>query len=78
MARPAGWVLLALAAILLGFGIWDVPLIEGPTLPATQGLLAEGPGWYLQAGYLVLGLLLAVAGGWLLARASGSRPGDGR
>jgi hypothetical protein len=78
MARLIGWVFLTLAAILLSFGIWDVPLPEGPALPAAQGLLAEGPGWYLQAGYLALALLLAAAGGWLLARAGGSRPGDGR
>jgi hypothetical protein len=78
MARPIGWAFLVLAAILLSFGIWDVPLPEGPALPATQGLLAEGPGWYLRSGYLVLALLLAAAGGWLLARAGGSRPGDRR
>ena len=78
MARPIGWLLLAFAAILLSLGIWDIPLLEGPTLPAAQGLLTEGPGWYLQAGYLVLALLLAAAGGWLLARAGGSPPGEGR
>lgn len=77
MARPIGWVFLALAAVLLSFGIWDVAQPVGPPLPAAQGLLTEGPGWYLQAGYLVLALLLAAAGGWLLARAGGSRPGDG-
>jgi hypothetical protein len=75
VARPVGWTLLALAAVLLGLGIWDVPQPVGPPLPAAQGLLAEGPGWYLQAGYLAIGLVLAAAGGWLLTR-TGSRPGD--
>ncbi|HKU61970.1 MAG TPA: hypothetical protein VJQ44_12180 [Gemmatimonadales bacterium] len=78
MGRPLGVVLLALAAVLLSLGIWDVPQLEGPALPAAQGLLAEGPGWYLQAGYLALALLLAVAGGWLLARAGGSDSGPER
>jgi len=59
VARPIGWVFLALAAVLLSFGIWDVAQPVGPPLPAAQGLLTEGPGWYLQAGYLVLALLLA-------------------
>ena len=77
MARPIGLVFLALAAVLLSLGIWDVPQLEGPTLPAAQGLLTDGPGWYLQAGYLALALLLAGAGGWLLARADGSGPGRG-
>jgi hypothetical protein len=77
MARSIGLVFLALAAVLLSFGIWDVPQPVGPPLPAAQGLLTDGPGWYLQAGYLVLALLLAAAGGWLLARAGGSRPGPG-
>jgi hypothetical protein len=77
VARPIGVVLLALAAILLSLGIWDVPQPVGPPLPAAQGLLTEGPGWYLQAGYLALALLLAAAGGWLLVRAGGSRPGPG-
>jgi hypothetical protein len=77
MARPFGWVFLTLAAVLLSLGIWDVPQPVGPPLPAAQGLLTEGPGWYVQSGYLVLALLLAAAGGWLLARAGGSRPGDG-
>ena len=77
MSRPLGVVLLSLAGVLLSLGIWDVPQLEGPPLPAAQGLLAVGPGWYLQAGYLALALVLAVAGGWLLARAGGSRPGPG-
>jgi hypothetical protein len=68
-------VFLVLAALLLSLGIWDVPQPVGPTLPAAQGLLTEGPGWYLQAGYLVLALVLAAAGGWLLARAAGSGSG---
>ncbi|HKU61862.1 MAG TPA: hypothetical protein VJQ44_11640 [Gemmatimonadales bacterium] len=76
MARSVGLVFLVLAAVLLSLGIWDLPLIEGPSLPAAQGLLSEGPGWYLQAGYLALALLLAAIGGWLVARAGGSRPDD--
>ena len=76
MARPIGWVLLALAAVLLSVGIWDLPQPVGPPLPATQGLLSEGPGWYLQVGYLALALVLAAAGGWLLLRAGSSPPGD--
>jgi hypothetical protein len=75
--KPLGWVLLASSAALLALGVWDVPLPVGPPLPATEGLLGAGSDWYLQAGYLALGVVLAVAGGWLLSR-SDREDGSGR
>lgn len=74
--KPVGWALLASAAVLLALGIWDVPQPVGPPLPATEGLLGSGPDWYLQAGYLAVGVLLALAGGWMLWR-SDRQGGDG-
>lgn len=77
MMKPLGWVLLALAAALLALGIWDVPQPVGPPLPTTEGLLGSGPDWYLQAGYLALGVLLAAAGGWLVSRSDRDGGGGG-
>ena len=74
--RPVlGWALLALAAGLVALAIWDIRQPAGPPLPDGQNLLATTPGWYLEAGYLVVALLLTVAGGWLLLR--GPRQGGG-
>ena len=75
--KPLGWTLLASAAALLALGIWDVPQPVGPPLPRTEGLMAAGSDWYLHAGYLALGVLLAVAGGWLLARSERNGSSDG-
>lgn len=75
--KPLGWALLASAAALLALGIWDVPQPVGPPLPRTESLLGAGSDWYLQAGYLALGALLAVAGGWLLARSDRDRGAGG-
>jgi hypothetical protein len=76
MMRPVGWTLLTSAAVLLALGIWDLPFPEGPALPEAQGLLGSGSAWYFQAAYLAVGVVLALAGGWMLYRAD-DRDGDG-
>jgi hypothetical protein len=67
--RPAfGWVLLTLAAALVALGIWDIRPPDGPPGPDDQHLLTTTPGWYLQAGYLVVALVLTAGGAWVLLR----------
>lgn len=47
--------------------MWDMPTFDGPALSG-QKLLSTTPGWYVQAGYLTVALLLTFAGAWLLLR----------
>ncbi|MBA3346512.1 MAG: hypothetical protein H0T44_14650 [Gemmatimonadales bacterium] len=74
--RPIlGWVFLAMAAMVVALGIWDMGQLAGPPLPAGTALLETTPQWYLQAGYLGIGAVLTGLGAWLLLR--GPRPGGG-
>lgn len=68
MRAVFGWVLLALAAGLVGLGLWDMRQPVGPQLLDEQHLLATAPRWYLQAGYLMVALALTAGGAWLLLR----------
>ena len=69
MRSVLGWVLLALAAGLVALDVWDIGP-AGPPFLDEPGLLATTPRWYLQAAYLVVALILTLAGAWLLLRQS--------
>jgi hypothetical protein len=61
-----GWTLLTFATLVLALGIWDLGPLEGPLPLDGSALLATTPHWYIQAGYLLVAVILVGAGAWLL------------